>query len=87
MCHYMELEYSCSTKGHPHRLRTTGLIQCDDYIGCMLEKLDLKKPGRETQQANQETEQYIVYEIGGDYSSLHWNNPIETGYRLRLERN
>lgn len=32
----------------------------------MLEKLDLKKPGRETQQVNQETEQYIVYEIGGD---------------------
>ena len=62
----MELEYSCSTKGHPHRLRTTGLIQCDDYIGCMLEKLDLKKPGRDTQQLNQETEQYTVYEIGGD---------------------
>lgn len=62
----MELEYSCSTERNPHRLRTAGLIQCNDYIGCMIEKLNLKKPGREIQHLNLETEQYTVCKIGGD---------------------
>ncbi|RFN51467.1 hypothetical protein FIE12Z_4203 [Fusarium flagelliforme] len=66
MCRYMELEYSCSTEENPHRLRTTGLIQCNDYIGCMIEKLNLKKPGQEIQHVNLETEQYTVCKIGGD---------------------
>ncbi|CAG7565682.1 unnamed protein product [Fusarium equiseti] len=66
MCRYMELEYSCSTEGTPHRLRTTGLIQCNDYIGCMIEELNLKKPGREIQHVNLETVQYTLFKIGGD---------------------
>ncbi|KAL4722882.1 hypothetical protein ACLX1H_010122 [Fusarium chlamydosporum] len=67
MCHYMELEFSCSTAENPHRLRTGAVLRCDDFLGCVTEEVILKKPGPEIRRTTKlKKETYTIVKIGGD---------------------
>ncbi|KAF4468964.1 hypothetical protein FALBO_4135 [Fusarium albosuccineum] len=39
MCHFLELEFSCSDGGRPHRIRTDALCKCDNPFGCIAEEM------------------------------------------------
>ncbi|KAF5021759.1 hypothetical protein F66182_6209 [Fusarium sp. NRRL 66182] len=39
MCQFLELEFSCSSDNHPHRLRTRSICPCDNPLGCLAEEI------------------------------------------------
>ncbi|RGP62815.1 hypothetical protein FSPOR_9006 [Fusarium sporotrichioides] len=67
MCQFMELEFSCSTADNQHRLKSQGLLPCDDFQSCVFELVTLKRPDSETGQNTRVLVQHhTIVKIDGD---------------------
>ncbi|RGP78038.1 hypothetical protein FLONG3_3873 [Fusarium longipes] len=67
MCHFMEIEFSCSTADDPHRLKTQGLLPCDDFQNCAVEVVTFKKQVSEARQTVRVVmDRYKAVKVAGD---------------------
>ncbi|KAJ4256720.1 hypothetical protein NW762_008816 [Fusarium torreyae] len=68
MCHFLELEFACSSDNHPHRLRTGAIFRCEDPLDCLAEEVVNQKSGSEAGTAVEELadEKFIIMKVGGD---------------------
>ncbi|KAF4967259.1 hypothetical protein FSARC_5171 [Fusarium sarcochroum] len=86
MCHFLELEFACSSDNQPHRLRTRAIYRCEDPFDCLAEEVVTQKSESEagTTVEDWADEKFTIMKVGGDCEKCSQQKTKELEHKEKI---